>query len=148
MHGLKLLVVAVLGTSAITTSGHSQNAPTIDVLSGNRDSILAALHLEAREAGLSLDRRAPGRVVFEKDMGRQLVRGEMVTIVLEMTVQFTEWARGTRLTVTETLNAAMPTGNERRTPDPRERWDAYMNILERTRARIERGPASESDSAQ
>ena len=148
MLRLGFLAVAVIGIGLRTTAMQAQSVPTIEIASGSRDTILTALRIEATRAGLSFKKRDRDRVIFEKDAGQSSVRGEFVTIVLETTVRFSNVPEGTRLTVTETINAALPTGSERRTPDPRDRWDAYMEILERTKARIEQPSAAAGDSAQ
>ena len=114
----------------------AQDLPMIIVSSSNRDSILKALRVEMAHDGLSFKKLDRDRALFEMDTGRQPVRGDMVTVIVETTVRFLPVPAGTRLEVSEVLSAAFMTGSERRTPDPRVHWDAYMAILQRTKARL------------
>jgi hypothetical protein len=119
----------------------AQSVPTIVVASTRRDSILKALRIEMLAAGLSFKKLDRDRALFEMDTGRHPARGEIVDVTLEVAVRFAPVTGGTRLEVTETLSAALSTGSERRTPDPRTNWDGYMAILDRTKTRLEQGLA-------
>ena len=128
----------------------AQKGPTLLLASTNRDSILKALTIEMRTDGLSYAKYDRNRALFTMDTGIHRARGEMVDVTLEATVLFTTVPGGTRLEVTETLSAALSTGSERRTSDPRRNWDGYMAILYRTKARLEQAdaPASQDSSGQ
>jgi hypothetical protein len=139
--------LAVALALMVPTPAASQYVPSITIASSNRDSIFRSLRDELRGEGLTFKKLNGDRAVFELDTGRQPVRGEIVAVILETTVRFITVREGTRLEVTEVLSAAMPTGSERRTPDPREHWDAYVAVLERVKARLE-APAKVQPPAQ
>lgn len=130
--------LAVLPLSAAAQTDRAE----VTLASEARDTILAALRVEAEAAGLTFAQADKSKVLFTKDAGNMPVRGRMTPVTLEVTFHFDKAKPGTRVTPTEELVARLSSSiEERRRPNPRDRPQVYQQVLDRTKARLERWAA-------
>lgn len=122
--------------------------PTVTFVSTARDTILQVLREEVENAGLKLVKQDKDKALYTMDAGQMPVRNQMAAVQLEVTFHFEDGKPGTKIVVTEELVASLTSGHqERRSPNPRDRWKTWVDILEAARARVD-PPAAAADSTQ
>ena len=125
--------------SAALLGAEQADIPKVTIRSDSLPFITAALRAEAESAGLAFAKANEHIVFFTKAVGRQSIRGRLVPITLEVTFHLENAKPGTRIVPTEELVADLGPGiDERRHPNPKDRAAIYMEILSRTKAKVER----------
>jgi hypothetical protein len=145
---LSVALLAFTGLVALAApAGGQTERAKVTVTSEARDTILAALRIEAEAAGLTFVQADKNKALFTKDAGHMPVRGRMMPIILEVTFHFEKAKPGTRVIPTEELVARQGGAfEERRRPKPRDRAHAYQQLLDRTKARLESPKTRAADS--
>ena len=116
--------------------------PKVVIATDDRTVVLDALKAEAEAVNLHFVKAGSSSALFTQDAGQMPLRGQMARVRLETTFHFEDAKPGTRLVVTEELIATLSAGFEdRRHPNPRDRVQAYQDLLDRTKERVEGSPA-------
>jgi hypothetical protein len=104
--------------------------------------------VEVENAGLKLVKQDKDKALYTMDAGQMPVRNQMAAVQLEVTFHLEDGKPGTKIVVTEELVASLTSGHqERRSPNPRDRWKTWVDIMEAARARVD-SPAAPADSTQ
>jgi hypothetical protein len=120
----------------------------VTFVSTSRDTILQALRVEVENAGLKLVKQDKDKALYTMDAGQMPVRNQMAAVQLEVTFHLEDGKPGTKVVVTEELVASLTSGHqERRSPNPRDRWKTWVDIMEAARARVDPS-AAPADSTQ
>lgn len=139
--------VGALLSVALTSPVQAQR-PAVTFASTDRDTILQAIRVEVENAGLKLVKQDKDKAFYTMDAGQMPVRNQMAAVQLEVTFHLEDGKPGTKVVVTEELVASLTSGHqERRSPNPRDRWKTWTDILEAARARVDSSAAG-ADSTQ
>jgi hypothetical protein len=144
----RLAAAAVLVVSAAYPgAAAAQEWSHLVVASEARDTIAQAVRSEFEQAGFKYMRADKKSVEFERDAGNVNRMGESAPVTLKTTVRMEDGKPGTRLVVLEEMVATYRNGfEERRTPNPRDRAGAYLNLLNHVKQRVEQGQADRAES--